>query len=65
MKPLLVLLSVAFAQAAYTGRNTTNCIPVDGDIYQFNNLANVEETERLDLDQLRDKVVLVINVATF
>jgi len=66
MKPFLALLAVCgVANAADIQNKTSPCIPVNGNIYQFK-LKNVTENGEVNLATLaKDKVVLVVNVATF
>jgi len=65
MRPLLVLFAVVGLTTAYDGVKSTACKSVDGTLQQFR-FRNVTEDGEIDLMSIaKNKVVLVVNVATY
>jgi len=66
MRSFFALLAVAgITNAGFASNQTSDCRPIDGNIYQFK-FKNVTEDGEMNLATLlKDKVVLVVNVATY
>jgi len=61
----VLLAVVGLANASSDVLNATVCGPVDGTITQFK-FKNITEDGEIDLSKIaKDKVVLIVNVATY